>query len=101
MDGTRSITLSNGRMAPEAMPYMLISPTAAALGADATAAELTLRHGFTLVLGLSVLTLLAGCGVFAVRRRLVGLPARCRVPPWRRPRFTSTRWMVCWARRHG
>ena len=56
----------------------LISPAAAALGVDATAAELTLWHGFTLVLGLSVLTLLAGCGVFAVRRRLAGWPARCR-----------------------
>jgi multicomponent Na+:H+ antiporter subunit A len=47
-----------------------ISPAAASLGVDPKLAKLTLWHGFTPVLALSVATLATGVAVFAGRHRL-------------------------------
>ncbi len=47
-----------------------ISPAASSLGIDPKPAKLTLWHGFTPVLALSVLTLLAGVGIFSIRDKL-------------------------------
>jgi multicomponent Na+:H+ antiporter subunit A len=47
-----------------------ISPAASSMGFDPKLAKLTLWHGFTPVLALSVLTLLMGIGFFMVRERL-------------------------------
>lgn len=46
-----------------------ISPATAALGMDPKLAKLTLWHGFSPVLALSVVTLLLGIGIFVMRRR--------------------------------
>jgi multicomponent Na+:H+ antiporter subunit A len=46
-----------------------ISPAAVAMGFDPKTAKLTLWHGFTPVLALSVLTLLLGAGIFVCRKR--------------------------------
>jgi multicomponent Na+:H+ antiporter subunit A len=50
-----------------------ISPAVAALGVDPKPAKLTLWHGFTPVLALSVATLMAGIAIFACRERLAPL----------------------------
>jgi multicomponent Na+:H+ antiporter subunit A len=55
---------------PGWLDQVWISPAAAALGVDPKLAKLTLWHGFTPVLALSVGTLLAGVGIFALRDKL-------------------------------
>lgn len=55
---------------PKWLDEVWISPAAADLGVDPTLAKLTLWHGFTPVLALSVATLLAGVGIFAMRSKL-------------------------------
>ena len=57
-------------LVPGVLDRTLVSPAAAALGMDPKLAKLTLWHGFTPVLALSVVTLLAGIGIFALRERL-------------------------------
>jgi multicomponent Na+:H+ antiporter subunit A len=57
-------------LAPGLSDRWLISPGAAALGADPSLAKLTLWHGFTPVLALSGLTLVLGAGFFRWRLRL-------------------------------
>lgn len=54
----------------------LISPAAASLGFDASLAKLTLWHGFTPVLALSVATLALGIVIFRFRGRIPPLVAK-------------------------
>ncbi len=53
----------------------LIGPAAGSLGGDASHPYLTLWHGFTIVLALSALTLLAGYLAYRGRERLAAIPA--------------------------
>jgi multicomponent Na+:H+ antiporter subunit A len=46
----------------------IVGPAATALDADVEASPLSLWHGFTTALGLSLVTLTAGLGLFALRR---------------------------------
>lgn len=64
-----------------------ISPAAAAMGFDPQSAKLTLWHGFTPVLALSVFTLVLGAAVFAGKRHLPGVKQA--VDGWRRFSPTS------------
>ncbi len=56
-------------LVPGRLDSYLISPAAASLGIEAKQAKLTLWHGFTPVLALSVATLVAGWLFFKIRRR--------------------------------
>lgn len=64
-----ALSLTLGLM-PGWLDQFWISPAATSLGVDASQAKLTLWHGFTPVLALSVATLLAGIGIFAIREKL-------------------------------
>ncbi len=55
---------------PQWLDRFWISPAATSLGVDASQAKLTLWHGFTPVLALSMATLAAGVGLFVFRQKL-------------------------------
>jgi multicomponent Na+:H+ antiporter subunit A len=56
-------------LVPAGLDKYLISPAASSLGIDPTHAKLTLWHGFTPVLALSVGTLCLGLALFKIRKR--------------------------------
>jgi multicomponent Na+:H+ antiporter subunit A len=58
-------------LVPGLLDKVLVSPAAAAQGFDPKTAKLTLWHGFTPVLALSVVTLLLGAAIFKRRERFV------------------------------
>ncbi len=55
---------------PSVLDRILIAPAVLALGSDPKLAKLTLWHGFTPVLALSVLTLLLGVAIYAMKHRI-------------------------------
>jgi multicomponent Na+:H+ antiporter subunit A len=63
----------------------LISPGVVGLGADPSLAKVTLWHGFTWILALSALTLVAGAVVFMQRRRVRAIAAALGARAWPTP----------------
>lgn len=57
-------------LVPKFLDKILITPATEAMGFDAKAAKMTLWHGFTPVLALSVLTLILGFGLYRIRKPL-------------------------------
>lgn len=60
---------------PGLVDRAIVAPAASSLGVDGSYPYLTLWHGFTIVLGVSVLTLVAGYLAYRCRAALVAIPA--------------------------